>query len=114
MDGINRTLSLLLELRPPLGLCLVAQRETVSPPEELHLLLSSSWMTKAGELQVQDPEAGGFEGAGLHCTPRLVFHGGWKCCVVFASFLSSFSDPKKQLKPLETANLKEKIKKSQP
>lgn len=66
MDGINRALSLLLELRPPLGLCLVAQRETVSlPAEELHLLLSSRWMTKAGELQVQDPEAGGFEGAGL-------------------------------------------------
>lgn len=37
---------------------------------------------------------------------QTVFHGGWKCCLVFASFLSSFSNPKKQLKPLETANLK--------
>lgn len=78
MHRIYRGLSLLLELRPPLGFCLVDQREIVSlPVEHLHLMLSSSWMTKAGELQVsvcvQDTEAGGFEGAGLQCTPRLVF-----------------------------------------
>lgn len=114
MHGVNRGLSLLLELRPPLGLCLVDQREAVSlPGEQLHLMLSSSWMSKVGELQVQDTEAGGFEGVGLQRTPRLVFQSGWKCCLVFPSFLSSFSDPKKQLKPLETANLKGE-KKNQP
>lgn len=115
MHGVNRGLSLLLELRPPLGLCLVDQREAESlPGEQLRLMLSSSWMSKVRELQVQDTEAGGFEGVGLQRTPRLVFQSGWKCCLVFPSFLSSFSDPKKQLKPLETANLKGEKKTNNP
>lgn len=68
----------------------------------------------AGECVSKDTEAGGFEGAGLQCTPRLVFQSGWKWCLVFASFLSSLSGPKKQLKPLETANLKGEKKKKSP
>lgn len=69
---------------------------------------------KAAELQVgvcvEDAEAGraGFEGAGLQRAPRLVFHSGWKCCLVFASFTSPLSDPKKQLKSLKTVDLEGK------
>lgn len=43
---------------------------------------------------------------GLDYSVHSDFQSGWKYCLVFASFLSSLSDPKKQLKPLETANLK--------
>lgn len=109
MHRIYRGLSLLLELRPPLGFCLVDQREVVSfPGEQLHPMLSSSWMIKVGELQVrvcvQDTKAGGFEGAGLQCTLRLSEWLEVLSCVCFLSFITFRS--KKQLKPLETANLK--------
>lgn len=110
MHRICRGLNLLLELRPPLGFCLVHQREALSLPGERaasshpQLLLGDQGRGAAGECVCT--EAAGFEGAGLQCTPRLVFQSGWKCCLVFASFLSSLSDPKKQLKLLETANLK--------
>jgi len=59
---------------------------------------------------VQDTKAGrtGFEGAELECAPRLVFHSAWKCCLVFASFISPLSDPEKQLKSLKTVNFEGK------
>lgn len=93
MHRIYRGLSLLLELRPPLGFCLVDQREVVSfPGEQLHPMLSSSWMIKVGELQVsvcvQDTEAGGFEGAGLQCTLRFSEWLEVLSCVCFLSFIT--------------------------
>lgn len=114
MDRTCRCLNLLLELRPPIGFHLVGQckveglQQKASSHAQLQL---DDCQAKAEELRVsvcvQGSKAGraGFEGAGLQRAPRLVFRDGWKCFLVFASFISSLSDSKKQLKSLKTVNL---------
>lgn len=100
MHRARRCLNLLLELRPPIRFCLADQWEVEGLQEKASSRLQLG-------VCVQDTKAGRarFEGAGLQRTPRLVFHSGWKCCLVFASFISPLSDPKKQLKSLKTVNL---------
>lgn len=40
----------------------------------------------------------GFEGVGLQYAPRLLFHSDWKCCLVFAFFVSPLPNQKRKRK----------------
>lgn len=110
-----RCLNLLLETSHqvlPGGLV----RGVRSAGEQLHPVLSSSWVTvmpgqgAAGECVCAGQRGckGRFERAGSQRAPRFVFQSGWKFRLLFASFISLLSDPKKQLRTQKTVSLEGK------